>query len=241
MKKVAIVQARMTSTRLPGKILMDLAGRPMLAQVLSRVRRSRELDDIVVATTVNGTDDPVVALAKACDVRWFRGSEEDVLARYTMAAREANADVVIRITADCPLIDPGEVDRVVRSLVEPPPVCDYAANIVRRTFPRGLDAEAFFRDTLERVDRMAVSRPAREHVTQFILAEHPELFALRSVTAAADNSDLRWTVDLPEDLAMVRLLYESLHLDERELDFPAILAHVRAHPEIARLNRQAAS
>ena len=236
MKRVIVIQARMTSTRLPGKVLMDLAGRPMLAQQLRRLARCRQADEIVVATTTNATDDPVVAVAQDEGVRWFRGSETDVLARYVGAAREAKADVVVRVTADCPLIDPEESDRVIEALVSQRERCDYASNVVRRTFPQGLDTEAMYMDVLERLNRLAQSAPAREHVTYFILNEHPELFNICSVTDSENNSDLRWTVDVPQDLEMVRRLYQEVSLGERAVGCRELLAYVRANPAVAAVN-----
>jgi spore coat polysaccharide biosynthesis protein SpsF len=228
MKTAIVVQARMTSTRLPGKVLMDLAGHPMLAQQLRRLKRCGTADEIVVATTTNQTDDPIVALASAEGVRWYRGSDQDVLSRYLGAAMESRAEAVIRVTADCPIIDPLEIDRVVRELLRASSEADYAANIITRTFPRGLDTEAMFLDTLARVDRMARSRRAREHVTTFIYEERPDLFRIVSVTDERDNSDLRWTVDTLEDLSRIRQIYEKLHLSDSEIPYPEIVAAVRS-------------
>jgi spore coat polysaccharide biosynthesis protein SpsF len=233
MRTVVVVQARMTSTRLPGKVLMDLAGRPLLARQLDRLRACPDVDDIVIATTTNATDDALVALAEAAGVRWFRGSEDDVLSRYAGAAREAGADVVVRVTSDCPLIDPDELSAMIVALT---PEYDYAANILERRLPRGLDAEALWRDTLERTARLATSTPAREHVTWFCHTERPDLFLLRSVVRPFDAADLRWTVDTPEDLALVRRIFDALGLAEAPRPFPEILAHVRAHPELAAIN-----
>lgn len=235
MRTVIIVQARMTSTRLPGKVLADLAGRPMLGQELGRLKRCRRVQEIVVATTTNAADDAVVALAEREGVGWFRGDEQDVLGRYLGAARAARADVVVRVTADCPLIDPALVDEVVDALTGAAPA-DYASNIQRRTFPRGLDVEALYGDVLERVGRLGRTREAREHVTFFIHREHPELFLLRSVTGSVDHSDLRWTVDEPADLELVRRIYEIGGLGEREVGFGELVSLVRGHPELARLN-----
>lgn len=229
MKRVLVLQARTTSTRLPGKVLMDLGGRPMLARQLERLARCRHVDEIVVATTVNATDDPVIAVAEAAGVRWFRGSEADVLSRYVGAAREAGADVVIRSTADCPLIDAEIVDRVIETLTDGRAELDYVSNVIRRTYPQGLDVEALWRDTLERVDRMGTSRPAREHVTWFIHSERPELFAIGSVTDADDHSDLSWTVDTAEDLERVRGIFSLLGLDSAYVPYPDAIRAVRAH------------
>lgn len=230
---VVIVQARMTSTRLPGKVLMDLAGKPMLERQLERLACCERVDELVLATTANAADDPVAELAARLDVRVHRGSEHDVLDRYAGAARAAQADVVVRVTSDCPLIDPLETDLVVAALDTD---VDYAANVLERDLPRGLDVEALWRDTLERVDRMATSPAAREHVTYFIHTERPDLFALRAVRRPFDAADLRWTVDTPEDLALVRRLYDELGLAERPLPLADVIAHVRAHPDIAALN-----
>jgi spore coat polysaccharide biosynthesis protein SpsF len=228
MRRVAIIQARMGSTRLPGKVLMDLAGRPMLARQLERVKRCRLLDDVVVATTTAGADDALVALARDEGVRWFRGSESDVLGRYAGAASEAGADVVVRITADCPLLDPETSDRVIAALSDGPDLADYASNVLRRTYPVGLDTEALWRDTLERTARHARSASAREHVTPYVYAERPDLFLIRSVTDETDASALRWTVDVPADLERVRRMYADLGLAERSLPYREMLRYACA-------------
>ncbi len=234
MRRVIIVQARMNSTRLPGKVLMDIAGQPMLAQQLRRLQQCTLIDDIVVATTASIADDPVAELAQRERVGCFRGSEEDVLARYVGAAREAKADMVIRLTADCPLIDPQVTDYVVRELTDHAMECDYASNVLHRTYPRGLDVEAFFFDTLLRIDRFAQSATSREHVTVVPRSERPELFLCRSVEDIQDNADLRWTVDTSADLVFVQELYERLSLSTRTVSYPEILDYVRDHIDLKR-------
>jgi spore coat polysaccharide biosynthesis protein SpsF len=236
MRRVAILQARMTSERLPGKVLAEVAGRPMIEHQLRRLERCERIDELVIATTMNADDDPLVELAGRLGVRAFRGSEHDVLSRYAGAAREASADLVVRLTSDCPLADAGEVDVVVRELEERRATCDYASNGLEPTLPRGLDAEALWRDTLERADRMAASKPAREHVTWFVYSERPDLFELHAVHRPYDAADLRWTVDTDADLAMVRRLYDELGLAERDVPLDELIAYVRAHPEIAAMN-----
>jgi spore coat polysaccharide biosynthesis protein SpsF len=233
MRRVVVIQARMTSTRLPGKVLMDLAGRPMLERQLERLEGCRQVDEIVLAVTTNPDDDPIVDLAGRLSVRVHRGSEHDVLDRYVGAARASDAAVVVRVTSDCPLIDAAEVDAVIDALE---PEYDYASNTLVRHLPRGLDAEALWRDALDRTARMATSTPAREHVTWFCREERPDLFELRSVVRDVDAADLRWTVDTAEDLELVRRLYAELGLAEQSRPFAEVLAHVRAHPELAEIN-----
>jgi spore coat polysaccharide biosynthesis protein SpsF len=190
----------------------------------------------VIATTTNATDDPIVELAQREGIGWHRGSEYDVLGRFVGAAREHKADVVVRITADCPLIDPVITDRTIQELVDHHRECDYVSNTLPRTYPRGLDVEALFIDTLLRVDRLAHSAPAREHVTHFIRAERQDLFLCRSTTDSEDNSDLRWTVDTEIDLDLVRALYGALDLGANSLSYRDILAYARTRPDLVRLN-----
>lgn len=234
MKTVAIIQARTTSTRLPAKVLADLEGAPMLERQILRLRRATTLSEITIATTTNDTDVPVVALASRLGLRVFRGSEPDVLDRFSGAAAAFDADVIVRVTADCPLIDGLVLDRVVMARREA--AADYASNVLHRTYPRGLDVEVFTRAALERCHRVATSTAAREHVTWFIHRERPDLFRTVGVTAPTDDSDLRWTVDTPEDMAMVRSVYRGLHLTTRDAPYEEILTWVRAHPEVSALN-----
>jgi spore coat polysaccharide biosynthesis protein SpsF len=238
MVSAVIVQARATSTRLPGKVLADLAGAPLLTRVLERLRLVRGADVVCVATTVNATDDAVAELARAQGAEVFRGSEDDVLSRYVGAAQALGADLVCRVTSDCPLIDAPAVDAVIDALAERRATHDYASNRLVRRLPRGLDAEAIWTDALLRTDRLATSRPAREHVTWLCYRERPDLFALHAVVPEGeDASDLRWTVDTPDDLAMVRRLYHDLELaGAPDRPYREILAHVRHHPEIAAMN-----
>lgn len=235
MRVVAIVQARMGSQRLPGKVLAELAGRSMLARVVGRLLDARSLDEIVIATSTLDGDDPVAREAARLGVAVHRGPELDVLARYHQAARAAKADAIVRVTADCPLIDPGVVDDIVAALA---PAVDYASNTHVRTYPRGLDAEALHRDTLERIARLATSAAAREHVTAYVL-EEPALFRIAQVRAAHDDSDLRWTVDTPEDLAFARAVYK-LFGDGTLPPLGELIALVRARPDLVALNAHVA-
>ncbi len=236
MKKVVLLQARLGSTRLPGKVLLDVGGRPLLAQVVRRLQRCRLVDAIVIATTDNPRDQAIVELARQLGVAYFCGSEPDVLSRFCGAAQANQAEIVVRITADCPLIDPEVCDLVVDTLLQQRHCCDYASNVLRRTYPRGLDVEAMFYDTLLRLNRLATSPEDREHVTSF-LRRRPDLFLVQSLEDRENHADLRWTVDEKSDLVLIRRLYQALSLDEQPLGFREIAAYVRSHPELAIYNQ----
>ena len=232
MTTIAIIQARMGSTRLPGKVLLDLAGEPMLARVVSRVRRARRVDEVLVATTTEAPDD---ALADLCAERgWlcFRGSESDVLDRYYQAARSRGAELVVRITSDCPLIDPTVIDSAIEGLELQQ--ADYSANVVRRTYPRGLDVEAFTFAALEAAWRDDDRPESREHVTQFIL-RHPGRFELTNLSYDDDHSERRWTVDTPEDFELMGKIYG--HFGHDEFAWPEVLALLAQHPQWNEINR----
>jgi spore coat polysaccharide biosynthesis protein SpsF len=235
MKVVAIIQARTGSTRLPGKVLLDLAGEPMLVRDMNRLARADTLDQVVVATTVKPADDGIVDLCQERDWSCFRGSEEDVLDRYYRAAKAHEADAVVRITSDCPLIEPQVVDKVVNAFLERQPGLDYASNTApERTFPRGLDIEVMRFDALERAWREDDNPAWREHVTPYI-RRHPELFESYSVLNDEDLSRMRWTVDTPEDLAFVRRIYE--HFGHDQFSWREVLTLLEKYPEWLAINR----
>lgn len=229
MSVVAIIQARMGSSRLPGKVLEDIAGTTMLAQVVRRVRAARTIDEVVIATSIHSSDDQIEQEADHLGTGIHRGSETDVLDRYLGAARKYGASVIVRVTSDCPLLDPAVIDRVVEALRGD---VDYASNTHERTYPRGLDVEALFRETLERIAATATSAQAREHVTAYIV-EQPAQFRVRHVRDDVDHSDLRWTVDTAEDLALVRAIYA---LSSEPLPYHRLVELVRARPDLAAIN-----
>jgi spore coat polysaccharide biosynthesis protein SpsF len=232
-RTVAIVQARVGSTRLRGKVLLPLLGEPMLTRVMRRVGRAGTLDEVVLATTTLPEDDALVELARAEGWPVERGSVTDLLARYLGAARSREADVVVRITSDCPLIDPVVIDRTVDAFRVAR--ADYASNTLEpRTFPRGLDVEVVARAALERADREDRNPAWREHVTPYIY-RHPELFELARVAAPDDQSRHRWSVDTQEDYALVLALYEALGRDD--FGWLEALAVVEANPEWSASNR----
>jgi len=197
----------MGSTRLPGKVLMDIAGRTLLARVVRRTMRAEGLDQVVVATTISSNDDPIVDETKRLGVEVFRGSEDDVLDRFIHAARRFEAEVICRITADCPLIDPSEIDRVIEAYGESG--ADYAGNFLVRTFPRGLDTEVFSMASLSLAAREAEENYERIHVTPFIY-QRPKRFKLVNVTNYVDQSHYRWVVDTYQDYETICRIYESL-------------------------------
>ncbi|MDP2690678.1 MAG: glycosyltransferase family protein [Deltaproteobacteria bacterium] len=205
-----IIQARMTSTRLPGKVLKEVLGRPLLGYQIERLRRVKAADGVVVATTANEADGPIADLCARLSVPVFRGSEEDVLSRYYFAAREHGAETVVRLTSDCPLIDPAVVDRVIGFYIERRPDFDYVSNCLQRTYPRGMDTEVFSFKALEQAFNEAVERHDREHVTPFVYSR-PRRFALANVAHGEDLSRYRWTVDTPEDFELIRLVIETLY------------------------------
>ena len=234
MNVVAIIQARMGSTRLPGKVLMDLAGEPMLARVVERTRRASSLASVVVATTTEARDYGIDQLCMERDWDCFLGSEWDVLDRYYRAATAYRADCVVRITSDCPLIDPETIDRVVREFLRRQPSVEYVTNFVpRRTYPRGLEVQAIRFDTLERVWRQETVKAGREHVTYHIDL-HTELFDVFQIANSVDYSSMRWTVDTEEDLRFVSKIYE--HFGHDRFSWRDVLTALEKHPEWTAIN-----
>lgn len=232
MKTVAIIQARMGSTRLPGKVLKDLGGQTVLARVVARLRRAGLIDELLIATTDSPADDAIVDECRSCSVAFYRGDENDVLDRYYQTAQFAKADVVIRITSDCPLIDPEITDETIASFMKAQP--DYASNAFVRTYPRGLDTEAMSIETLSRAWREARNPHQREHVTPYIY-EHPDKFRILSVTGDADYSRQRWTLDTPEDLEFIRAVY-SRFPNDATFSWRDVLDLLEREPELMEIN-----
>lgn len=233
MRVVAIVQARMGSTRLPGKVLRDLGGKTMLARVVERLLQSTVLDEVVVATTVSDNDGAIADECEMLGVPCFRGAEDDVLDRYYHSAVTYGAQHVVRITGDCPLIDPQLVTRVVSEHREN--CLDYACNFIPRTFPRGLDTEVMTMNALSRAWREATEPYERTHVTPYIY-QHPELFRLHTVANDEDYSHYRWTVDTTEDLAFVQAVYGRL---DRAADatWREVVTLLKSEPWLVGLNQ----
>lgn len=232
-RTVAVIQARTGSTRFPAKVLADLGGRPMLAHVIERVSRATMIDAVVVATTVSPADDAVASLAIECGALVTRGPVNDVLARYLIAAAGNAADVVVRITADCPLIDPVVIDSVVRARAEAG--ADYASNVEPPTFPEGYDVEVITAECLRRLDREAVADYEREHVTARI-RERPDEYRTAEVLGNRDLSSIRLTVDVPEDLSRVRAILSALPASPPP-DLAAVVAYFQTDSSLADQSR----
>ncbi len=207
---LAILQARMSSTRLPGKVLMPLAGRPMILRQIERLSRCRSLSRVIVATSTDPTDDPLHTHLASEGVEVYRGPLHDVLGRFLGCASEFGlSGDIVRLTADCPLIDPSVVDEAIE--LRKSTGADYVSNSLQRTYPRGLDVEVFPLQILEEAGRDAVDAYDREHVTPYIY-RHPEVYTCRDLLQAERNDrHLRWTVDTPEDYAFVAKVYDALY------------------------------
>lgn len=239
MKVVAVIQARMGSTRLPGKVLMDIGGQTCLARVVNRLLRAGEIHQVAIATTASSADDAIVSAAKDLSVECFRGSEHDVLSRYVEAANRFSADALVRITSDCPLIDPEIVDRVVAEGVASG--VDFASNDEPPTYPRGLDTEFVRVEALRLAGRIALQLHHREHVTP-VFHERSDLFRVRFLRDEHDYSCYRWTLDTQEDLELIRAIFaefqnrndfswrDAIALMERAPHLAAINAHVVQKP-----------
>ena len=236
MKIVAIIQARMGSSRLPQKVLMDLGGATVLDRVLNRLERSRMIQELLVATTTEPADDAIVEHCERTGWKVFRGSEQDVLDRYYQAAKYMHADVVVRITSDCPVIDPEVTDATIRAFLDRG--ADYASNIRVRTYPRGLDTEVMTVQALERAWRESTKPYQREHVTPYIY-ENPGEFKLHGIENDTDCSQHRWTVDTPEDLQLLQAIYRRFG-GRDDFGWREVLELVESDPSLSDINRHIA-
>jgi spore coat polysaccharide biosynthesis protein SpsF len=258
---VAIIQARMASSRLPSKVLLDIAGEPMLARVVERTRPARSIDQVLVATTTDPSDDPVQTFCEARGIPCFRGSQHDVLDRYYRAALQSHAEIVVRITADCPLIDPGLIDKTIDAFmgvadgeletrdnlqqmppeawrVTPEAPYDFAANRLPppwgRTYPIGLDTEVCTFQALEIAWREAKEPHQREHVMPYFY-DHQDRFRILLVNHDEDYGGMRWTVDTSEDLELVRQIYARFS-PRSDFSWLEVLDLFRREPGLTQIN-----
>ena len=235
MKKLIIVQARMTSTRLPGKVMEIVCDKPLLEHLINRLKTIRSADQIVIATTVNETDNQIVSLCKKLDTLYYRGSEEDVLGRYYEAAVEYGGDVIIRITSDCPVIDPDVVDYLIDFYMKNLKKYDYVTNTLKRTYPRGMDTEIVSFKALKEAHFNAYDPLDREHVTPFI-RNRPTQYHLHNIKYSSDLSHYRLTVDTSEDMELIRRIFESLYVENPEFTMKDIVSKIVANPEWEYIN-----
>ena len=230
----AILQARMGSSRLPGKTLVDVAGRPLLGHLVDRARRIPGLERVIIATTDRSADRAILDFAAAEGLAAYAGSEDDVLDRFYQAATRFGVAVIVRVTPDCPLLDPGVAGLVLRRFLDARGGLDYVSNTQPPTFPDGQDTEVFSAEALARAWREAALRSEREHVTPYIW-KHPDRFRLANVRHAEDLSALRWTVDEAADLEFVRAVYARLGAG-RAFGMDEVLALLRREPALSALN-----
>lgn len=230
---VAVLQARASSTRLPGKVLKPILGAPMLALHIERLQRCRSFGRLVLATSTEPSDDPVAAVAARAGIAVFRGALDDVLDRFHGASRPFAPSHVVRLTGDCPLADPALIDRVVALALAAD--ADFTSNTLERTWPRGLDVEVVRFAALETAWRESTAAEDREHVLEFVHRQ-PWRFRLQNLRQEEDLSGLRWTVDLPRDFEFVRRVYEALRPAKPDFGTEDVLALLRRTPGIVAIN-----
>ena len=232
MKVVAVVQARLGSIRLPEKVLRPIANKPMIEILLNRLSMSSEIDEILVATSNKEENDKLQSFVEALDFRCTRGSEEDVLSRFYDTARLSEADIVVRITGDCPLVDPGLVDKCIKGYKQNE--VDYFSNIQPTTFPDGLDIEVLSMHSLEKAHKEAISNYDREHVTTYI--RNSDKFSKCSIKNSKDLSEQRWSVDEPEDLELITKIFEHFSPDIY-FSWNRVVELIELKPDLFKLNQ----
>lgn len=236
MKVGVIVQARYASTRLPGKVLLPLKGHSVLYHDIQRIRQAKRIDEIIVATSTNERDGAIVNEAKSIGVKCFRGSELDVLSRYYLAAKENGLDIIVRITSDCPLIDPHVVDKVIDEFFDNN--CDISTNaspdLANRTYPRGFDTEVFSFEKLSEANREASKDYQREHVTPYI---YENSIRVNYVKNDIDYSRYRLTLDTSEDYNLICKVYDCLYKGIHDFYLQEIVELLTSKPELIRINQ----
>lgn len=236
MKIVATVEARMTSTRLPGKVLLPAAGKPLLAHLVERLKRVTSVHEIVIATTTNDSDYPLVELARSLEVSCFRGSEDDVLGRVLGAARTSQADIIVEITGDCPAIDPAIIQHCID--VYHASGADYVSNVLVPTYPWGMDTQVFATDVLAQADAATKGdAAAREHVSLYIY-EHPERYKLVNVAAPTELvwPEIHIELDTPEDYEVIRAIFENLFPKNPQFSLADMISFLRDNAHLLGLN-----
>jgi spore coat polysaccharide biosynthesis protein SpsF len=232
---LGILQARISSTRLAGKVLMNLQGKPMILRQIERIQQSILIDKIVVATSTDTTDDELVQVLYSAGVEVRRGPLQDVFERFALLIDEFKPETIVRMTADCPLTDSGVIDKVIASHLSSR--ADYSSNTLNPTFPDGLDIECFSNIAFKKLRNLELSEPEREHVTMGFYSR-PDTFSLNSITQQQDLSSLRWTVDVQEDLDFVRIVYQNLFMEGNNFGQDEILNLISNYPELSRTDKE---
>ena len=235
MRTGVIIQTRMGSTRLPGKVMLDICGKTVIEHIIERLKQMRRIDEIIIATTTKLQDDIIVEQAMKNGIEYYRGSEDNVLARYYFTAKANSLDVILRITSDCPLIDPHICDNIIRYY------CDSKYDIVtnasqdlkQRTYPRGLDCECFSFGALEEAFLKADKNYQKEHVTPYIYENSKSIFYYKN---SKDFSIYRWTLDTIEDYQMITAIYKEFYKGKHDFYFEDIIKFLEKHPEVHELN-----
>lgn len=234
-KIVAIIQARVGSTRLPGKVLMNLKGKTVLNHVVDRVKKSKYIDEVIVATTNLEKDNEIIKECEKIDCKYFRGSEEDVLSRYYYSAKGSNADIIIRITSDCPLIDSKIIDKMIKFYLENnyKIVTNAGNELSNRTYPRGLDTEIFSFDSLEKAFFNAKEGYQKEHVTPYIYENEKSIYYFKN---KIDYSKYRLTLDTKEDFELIEKIYDNLYDENCDFYLDDILKFMEKNPNLYTIN-----
>lgn len=235
MKTGIIIQARMGSTRLPNKVLKKLAGKEVLWHVVERCQKSQLADAVIVATSTDVKDDVIYQFCSERGIEVFRGSENNVLDRFYQCAKKFNLDVIVRVTADCPLVDPFIIDQTIKLFLEKKEY-DYVSNILDRVFPRGLDCEVFSFSALENAQENSVSEMEREHVTGYILKNKKVLpYRVKSMY----HGKFRFTLDVQEDYKLLSSIYKKFYHDGDIVDVKEVIRYFKKNPKLASLNLKA--
>jgi len=234
-KVVCIIQARTGSSRLPGKVLKQICGKSVLEHDIDRLKNVKNINEIVIATTSKKQDDPIVEEANRLGIKYFRGSEDDVLSRYYFAAKENDADIVVRVTSDCPLIDHCVTENIIQFFIDRADEYDYVSNTIDRTFPRGLDTEVFSYKALEKSFLNAQNSREREHVTPYIWG-NPSEFKIFQYKNDKSYSDYRWTLDTQEDYELITFIYERLYEINPDFNMNDILCLYEKYSELQYFN-----
>ncbi|WP_409068650.1 cytidylyltransferase domain-containing protein [Clostridium sp. FAM 1755] len=235
MNVVCIVQARVGSTRLPEKVLKKICGKTVLEHDIDRLKQVKNLNKIVIATTTLDEDSKIEKLVAKLGIDCFRGSSEDVLSRYYFAAKKYKADVIVRVTSDCPLIDYNTSDRIIQYYLDNLDKYDYASNTIERTYPRGLDTEVFSFEALEKSYNKAKKQYEREHVTPYIY-ENIDKFRIIQYKNENNYSNYRWTLDTEEDYKLINTIYNSLYKENQLFSFNDILKFIDKNPHLIKIN-----